>query len=60
MHENGIDSVRSIRIARSPPSGFTGAKPKPQLPIAPVDTPRHLPAAKRTGPPFVPPLSAAS
>src|SRR5216683_8369020 len=42
MHESGIDSVRSIlRIARSRSSGLTGAKPKPQLPIATVVTPCH-------------------
>src|SRR6266849_7971162 len=60
IHDHGIDSVRSIRnIARSRSSGFTGAKPKPQFPIATVVTPCH-PDSEAYGSHLVPPLSAAS
>ena len=38
--DRGIVSVRSMRsMARSRSSGWTGAKPKPQLPMATVVTP---------------------
>ncbi len=60
MQDSGIDSVRSMRrIARSRSAGLTGAKPKPQLPIATVVTPCH-PESEAYWSHLLPPLKAAS